>query len=70
MGGGREFGRDTRRSEVEKKHWPREFVANGVAVTPVSHGDHRSDRQRTGGEDLLTPRSYPHPRARIVTPAT
>jgi hypothetical protein len=41
MGGGREFGRDTRRSEVEKKHWPREFVANGVAVTPVSHGDIR-----------------------------
>jgi hypothetical protein len=24
---------------VEKKHWPPEFVANGVAVTPVSHGD-------------------------------
>jgi hypothetical protein len=41
MGGGREFGRDTRRSEVKKKHWPREFVANGVAVTPVSHGDFR-----------------------------
>ena len=41
MGGGREFGRDTRRSEVKKKHWPREFVASGVAVTPVSHGDFR-----------------------------
>jgi hypothetical protein len=41
MGGGREFRRDTRRSEVKKKHWPREFVANGVAVTPVSHGDFR-----------------------------
>jgi hypothetical protein len=39
--GGREFRRDTRRSEVKKKHWPREFVANGVAVTPMSHGDFR-----------------------------
>jgi hypothetical protein len=41
MGGGHELGRDTRRSEVKKKHWPREFVANGVAVTPVSHGEFR-----------------------------
>jgi hypothetical protein len=47
MGGGREFGRDTRRSEVKKKHWPREFVANGVAVTPVSHGDFREGHGNT-----------------------
>jgi hypothetical protein len=40
-GGGAQFGRATRRSEGKKKHWPREFVANGVAVTPVSHGDFR-----------------------------
>ena len=26
---------------MKKKHWSREFVANGVAVTPVSHGDFR-----------------------------
>jgi hypothetical protein len=38
MGGGREFGRDTWRSEVKKKHWPREFVANGVANTPAMMG--------------------------------
>jgi hypothetical protein len=30
----------------------------------------RSGFQVTGGDDLLTPRSYPHTRARIVTPAT
>ena len=40
-GGGAQFGRATRRSEGKKKHWPREFMANGVAVTPVSHGDFR-----------------------------
>ena len=26
---------------MKKKHWPREFVANGVVVTPVSHGEFR-----------------------------
>jgi hypothetical protein len=38
MGGGREFERDTRRSEVKKKHWPWEFVANGVASSPAMMG--------------------------------
>jgi hypothetical protein len=30
----------------------------------------RSGVQDMGGDDLLTPRSYPHTRARIMTPAT
>jgi hypothetical protein len=29
------------RPEGRKKHWFREFVANDVAVTPVSHGGFR-----------------------------
>jgi hypothetical protein len=56
-------------------------VANGegtaaVSTLPraVSEGRwtmaSRSGFQVTGGDDLLTPRSYPHTRARIMTPAT
>jgi hypothetical protein len=56
-------------------------VANGegtaaVSTLPraVSQGRwtmaSRSGVQVRGGDDLLTPRSYPHTRARIVTPAT
>jgi hypothetical protein len=35
------FAEDARRPERRKKHWLRGYVANDVAVTPVSHGGFR-----------------------------
>jgi hypothetical protein len=36
-----DLGDDARRPERRKKHWFRGYVANDVAVTPVSHGGFR-----------------------------
>jgi hypothetical protein len=39
VSGGREFGRDARRSEKGEVHWRSEFVYDAVAITPAINGE-------------------------------